>query len=123
MASLSVDASAAPAPARVPRSRPRAEPRTRARPRRRVVSSGVGWILVFAVLLAGIVAVNVAVLQANIRLDRLGQQRANLRSENAVLASQLSAAAAGPRIAGLAARRFGLVQASAQDTTYVELAR
>jgi len=120
VASLSVDAAAAPAPARPARSRPAAAPRVRAR--RRVVSSGVAWIVVFGVLLAGIVAVNVAVLQANIRLDRLGQERANLRSENAVLASQLSAAAAGPRIAGLAARRLGLVQASAEGTTYVEIA-
>jgi hypothetical protein len=116
MASLS--ASAAPVRAPAPAAAPR--PRTRARPRH--VSSGVAWIVVFGVLLAGIVAVNVAVLQANIRLDKLGQERAKLQADNAVLASQLSAAAAGPRI-GLVAQKLGLVQADAQHTSYVELGR
>src|SRR5947207_14417323 len=110
--------SAAAAEARVAAApRPRPAPRPRAHRR---VSSGVAWIAVFGVLLAGIVAVNVAVLQSNIRLDKLGQERATLRADNAALASQLSAAAAGPRIAGLAARKPRLVAAPSQDTSYVE---
>ena len=121
MASLSASTAPLRAPARRGQATPAARPR--ARVRHRHFSSGVAWIAVFGVLLAGIVAVNVAVLQANIRLDKLGQQRATLRAENAALASQLSAAAAGPRIAGLAARKLGLVQASSQDTSYVEIAR
>jgi hypothetical protein len=115
MASLSASAAPLPAPSRAP------SPRSRPRARRRHVSSGVAWIAVLGVLLAGIVAVNVAVLQANIRLDKLGQERARLRAQNAAFASQLSAAAAGPRI-GLVARKLGLVEAPAQDTSYVELA-
>ena len=97
--------------------------RARPRPRRRTTSGAVVWIVVFGLLLAGVVAVNVAVLQSNIRLERLGEDRARLQAENAALASQLSAAAAGPRIQGLAARKLGLVPAQSQDTTYVELAR
>jgi hypothetical protein len=108
---------------RVPARRRPPRPVTRPRPRaRRRVSSGIAWIAVFGVLLAGVVAVNVAVLQSNIRLDKLGRERAQLRADNAVLSSQLSAAAAGPRIAGLAARRLGLVQATLDQTTYVEIA-
>ena len=42
---------------------------------------GVVWIVVLAVLLAGIVAVNVAVLQLNVRLDELGRERVQLRAD------------------------------------------
>src|SRR5437763_4029322 len=113
--------SAAAAEARVAAARrPRPAPRPRAR---RHVSSGVAWIVVFGVLLAGVVAINVAVLQSNIRLDKLGQERTNLRAQIATLQSQVSSAAAGPRIAGLAARQLGLQQADADHTTYVEIAR
>jgi cell division protein FtsL len=118
VASLSASAAAEPRVAPSRTSRPAA--RTR---RRRHVSSGVVWIVVFGVLLAGVVAINVAVLQSNIRLDKLAQERANLRAENAALESQVSAAAAGPRIAGLAARRLGLQEATSDQTTYVEIAR
>ena len=102
-----------------------AEARVARVPRRRTrrhVSSGVAWIVVFGVLLAGVVAINVAVLQANIRLDKLGRERTQLRAENAALQSQVSAAAAGPRITGLAARELGLQPADADHTSYVEIA-
>ena len=39
-------------------------------------------------LLTGIVALNVAVLQLNLQLDRLGQERARLRTENDELRQQ-----------------------------------
>ena len=118
MASISASAAAE------TRVAPGRKPRAAARPRtRRHVSSGVVWIVVFGILLAGVVAINVAVLQSNIQLDKLAEQRANLRAENAALESQVSAAAAGPRIAGLAARRLGLQEATSDQTTYVEIAR
>jgi cell division protein FtsL len=90
-----------------------------ARPR---VASGVVWIVVVAVLLAGVVAMNVAVLQLNLRLDDLGRQRAKLRAENAQLSSRLSSAAAAAQIESLARSR-GLVPASSAETTYLYLAR
>jgi cell division protein FtsL len=81
------------------------------------------WIAIVAALLAGVVATNVAVLRLNMTLDRLGRERADLRAQNAALASQLSSAAAAPRIQTLAAKRLGLVQATPDQTTYVKLPR
>ena len=81
------------------------------------------WIVVLATLLAGVVALNVAVLQLNVRLDKLGRERAQLRADNAALASELSSAAAAPRIQTLAQRRLGLVFAPPDQTMYVELGK
>jgi cell division protein FtsL len=89
--------------------------------RQRRVAGGVAWIGIVAVLLAGVVAMNVAVLRLNMQLDRLSQERANLRAQNAALSSQLSSAASAPRIQGLAAKHLGLVQATSDQTTYITL--
>jgi type II secretory pathway component PulJ len=78
-------------------------------------------MILFALLLSGIVAVNVAVLRAHVAVSRLDQERAKLQARNAALASELSAASSAPRIER-AARRLGLVQASAGDMSYVDLA-
>jgi hypothetical protein len=102
-----------------PRPRPRARPR--AVPRQRRVVGGVFWIGVVAVLLAGVVALNVAVLRLNMKVDRLGKERAGLRAQNAALSVQLSSAASAPRIQGAAAMRLGWVQATPDETTYVTL--
>jgi cell division protein FtsB len=100
---------------------PVARPRTRARARRRrdPLRSGVVWIVVAAIVLAGLVALNVAVLQMNVRLDKLSRDRATLRDQNASLASQFSTAKASPLIQLRAKTRLGLVPA--KQTTYVEL--
>ena len=103
-------------PARPKRSRPRAV----RRPRRRV-TGGVLWIAVVAALLAGVVATNVAVLRLNMKLDRLGRERSDLRAQNAELSSQLSSAASAPRIQQLAAKRLGWVQATSDQTSYYKL--
>ena len=100
-----------------PRRRPAR--RRSARPR---VANGVVWIVVVAVLLAGVVAMNVAVLQLNLRLDDLGRRRAKLRADNAALSSQLSSAAASAQIESLA-RAQGMVPASSSETTYLYLNR
>jgi len=97
----------------------RAAPRLVRRERR--VTGGVLWIGIVAALLAGVVATNVAVLRLNMKLDRLGRERGDLRAENAALSSQLSSAAAAPRIQQLAAKRLGLVQATPDQTTYLTL--
>jgi cell division protein FtsL len=105
-------AEAAPAESR---RRPRAVAVRRIDPLR----SGVVWIVVVGALLAGLVALNVAVLQLNVRLDQLARDRATLRDENAALASQFSSAKASPRIQARARKRLGLVPAT--DMTYVDL--
>jgi cell division protein FtsL len=81
----------------------------------------VVWIGVVAVLLVGVVAINVAVLRLNVQLDKLGTQRAQLRAEKQALASQLSMTAASPRIQLQARTRLGLVPADPTETTYVRL--
>ncbi|HVS84615.1 MAG TPA: hypothetical protein VHD91_03185 [Gaiellaceae bacterium] len=81
---------------------------------------GVAWIVAFAVLLLGVVAVNVAALQANVSVHRLEDQRAELRAQNQAIASQLSAAGSAP-IIEKTANKLGLVLAPAQDTSYLDL--
>jgi hypothetical protein len=105
------------APAAEPRG-PRAVARRRPDPLR----NGVVWIVVVGTLLAGVVALNVAVLQLNVRLDQLGRERAQLRDENAALESQFSTAKASPLIQERARVRLGLVPATASEMTYLELA-
>jgi cell division protein FtsL len=118
MSSWATARSEAPA---LPRSRPRR--RTTAVPVARPRAwDGVVWIVVLGVLLAGVVAVNVAVLQLNVRLDGLGRERIQLRADNARLSSQLSSAGAAGRIESEATARLGLVQADANSTSYLQLA-
>ena len=102
-----------------PAVEPRRRPGPRARRRRDPLRSGVVWIVLAAVVLAGLVALNVAVLQLNVRLDQLSRDRASLREQNASLASQFSTAKAAPLIQARAQGRLGLVPA--KQTTYVEL--
>ncbi|HKC20975.1 MAG TPA: cell division protein FtsL [Gaiellaceae bacterium] len=85
------------------------------------MAGGVVWIGVVAVLLAGVVALNVAVLRLNMQLDRLARERADLRAQNAALSVQLSSQASAPRIQRLAAKRLGYVQATPDQTSYVTL--
>jgi len=93
------------------------------RPRaRRPVTGGVVWIAVLAALLGGVVAVNVAVLQLNVRLDQAGRDRLQLRADTARLRSELSSAAASARIEDQARTRLGLVEADPSMTSYVDLA-
>jgi cell division protein FtsL len=107
--------------------RPRRKPAA-ARPRAAAVArprafGGVSWIVLFGVLLAGVVAVNVAVLQLNVRLDELGRERVQLRADNARLSSQLSSASAAVRIENEARARLGLAPADPATTTYVQLGK
>jgi hypothetical protein len=113
------------AQAAVPEAAPR--PRTRPRPERsraagRRLPVGVGWMAAFALLLAGVVAVNVAVLRANMAVQRLDRDRTELQAQNQALFSQLSAADAAPRIEA-AAHKLGLVEAPASSTIYLDLRR
>lgn len=119
---FAAEAVAAPAPRRAPRPRPKAVPRPRTRRKPRRVTGGILWIAAFALLLAGVVAVNVAVLRANVAVDKLDKQQMQLQAENAALASQVSSANASIRIERTA-RALGLVPAAASDTSYLDLNR
>lgn len=111
---------AAPPVRRPPRAvtHPRARPRAKARRLR----GGLFWIVAFAVLLAGVVALNVAVLRVNMRLDDLNKQQLDLQAQNQTLASQVSSAGSALRIEQIA-RRLHLVPAAATDTSYLDLTR
>jgi cell division protein FtsL len=103
-----------------PQRRPAPRSKTRSRPR---VTGGALWIAVVTVLLAGVVAMNVAVLRLNVTLDRLGRERAQLRADTAALQSQLSSAAATGRIESMAIKQLGYAPATPDQTTYVQLAK
>lgn len=105
----------------VARTRPRAVPRARPRPQRRV-RGGVLWIAAFAIVLGGVVALNVAVLRLNISVSRLDRQQLELQAQNAALASQVSSAKSAQRIQQ-AANKLGYVPAPASDTSYLQLAQ
>jgi cell division protein FtsL len=116
------EAAALELPAPSPKPKRTRRPATRrAEPRARVFGGAV-WIGFLAVLLAGVVALNVAVLRLNMQLDELGRERENLRADNAALASRYSSVHATARIQALA-REQGLVPAEPEDTTYVQLGR
>jgi hypothetical protein len=108
-------------PVRRPRSRAEARPRP---PRRRAqglqVSGGIFWISAFAVLLAGVVALNVAVLRVNMSVGNLNKQQLELQAQNQTLASEVSSAGSSLLIERTA-RRLGLVPAPAADTSYLDL--
>jgi cell division protein FtsL len=121
MASWAGTARAEPQAIPQPRRRP---PRPAAKPRARTKArpfGGVVWIVVLAALLGGVVAVNVAVLQLNVRLDELGRERTQLRADTNRLSSQLSSASANARIESEARTKLGLVRADVQPADYVEL--
>ena len=84
-------------------------------------AGGVMWILLIGVMLAGIVAVNVVVLQLNMEFDGLSRERAQLRADNALLKSRLSSASSHLRIEDAAQVKLGLQDADALTTTYVKL--
>jgi cell division protein FtsL len=90
---------------------------------RRRVAGGVVWIVVVALLLAGVVAVNVAVLRLNLRMDDLNRQRAQLRSDNEALSSKLASASSVGRTELLARQQLGLVPADPASTLYIDLRR
>ena len=102
---------------------PKATPKSRAKAKRRAARSGVLWIAISGVLLAGVVFVNVAVLRLNLQLDKATQERTKLQATDAALASQLSSALASPRIQKEAQQQDGLVQVDPSTITYINLGR
>ncbi|MEP6892888.1 MAG: hypothetical protein ABI927_03815 [Gaiellaceae bacterium] len=88
---------------------------------RRPLAGGVAWIALLATLLAGVVAVNVAVLQLTMRLDKTSQHRIEVQADVARLQGELSSAASSYRLQQEAHGSLGLVQADPSSTRYVDL--
>ncbi|HKD95249.1 MAG TPA: hypothetical protein VKB43_11130 [Gaiellaceae bacterium] len=103
-----------------PVKRPAASVRSRRKPTQRRVRGHIVWMTLFAILLFGVVAVNVAVLRAHVAVSKLQDERAQIASRNQALESALSAANSVPRIEA-AARRLHLIQASAGSMSYADL--
>lgn len=98
--------------------------RTRARRRRQTrARGGVLWITVSGILLAGVVFVNVLVLQLNLSLDSANVQRTKLNGQNAQLQSQYSALLSSPRIQAQAVKELGLVYEDPSDYGYVNVGK
>jgi cell division protein FtsL len=103
-----------------PLARPR--PRTRTRAKRRSARGGILWIAVGGILLAGVVFVNVAVLQLNLRLDSANAERSKLLGENAALQTQYAQLVSPSRVSAAATKQLGLVYQDPTQYGYVNLA-
>jgi cell division protein FtsL len=103
---------------------PAARPRTRTRRRARRASArgGILWIAIGGILLAGVVFVNVAVLQLNLRLDSANAERSKLLAENAALQTQYAQLISSPRVSAAATKQLGLVYKDPSQYGYVNLA-
>lgn len=97
----------------------RVDARARAAGQRRL-AGGVVWIVVVAALLAGVVAVNVAVLQLNLGLDGVNRQRAQLKADIAADEAKLASA---KRTAGIIQGAQGLVPADPATTAIIDISR
>jgi cell division protein FtsL len=106
-----------------PRPKPKPSKKVLARRRARARSrAAIAWIVVGALLLGGVVFVNLAVLRLNLRLDKATQEQTSLKAGNAALEQQLSSALGTPRIQALAAKQ-GLVQADPSTIQYINLGK
>jgi cell division protein FtsL len=104
---------AEPLPASRPRRRAPAAPTPKKQQGQRRslrVRAPLVWMVILALLLVGIVAVNVAVLRAHVSVNNLDAKITQLQQGNAKRASQYASMTAAPRIEA-AARRAGLVLA------------
>jgi cell division protein FtsL len=117
------------APRAHPARRPATRPAQAATPRPRLsraraasrpkLGRGVIWILLVAGLLAGIVALQVTVLQLRMERGRIQSEIVEIRANNAKIESQISSAASLARVEGAARGPLALVPPS--QTTYLEL--
>jgi hypothetical protein len=114
---------AAPATETAPKRKPnRRRPATLARPRagRSPVAPGVLWVLLIAVLLGGIVALNVGALRNSISASKIEGQEAALRSQNDALRSVVAERSGLGKINADAAR-YGMIFAQPLRNDYLRL--
>ncbi|HET7450915.1 MAG TPA: hypothetical protein VFJ78_09970 [Gaiellaceae bacterium] len=104
-------------------TQPLSRPRVRSRARKARARGGILWIAIGGILLAGVVFVNVAVLQLNLRLDSANAERSKLLADNAALQTQYSRLISSPRITASAKKQFGLVYRDPSEYVYVDLAK
>ncbi len=78
------------------------------------------WMTVFAVLLVGVVAVNVAVLRANVSVNNLDTQITQRQQDIATLKSQYARDTAAPRVEAVA-HRAGMSPATTSQTTVLDM--
>jgi len=102
-------------------TQPLARPRVRARKAR--ARGGILWIAIGGILLAGVVFVNVAVLQLTRRLDAANSERSKLMADTAAPQTQYSRLNYTPRITAAAKKQFGLVYRDPSEYVYVDLAK
>jgi len=100
----------------VPRPKRKARRKARAR-------GGIAWIVISGILLAGVVFVNVAVLQLNLKLDGANADRAKLQADNAALQSQYSSLVSSPQVSSAAYTKLGLKFLDPSTYTYINVAR
>jgi type II secretory pathway component PulJ len=81
----------------------------------------VACFVVGALLLAGIVALIVAVLRLTVLSEDLVTQQAELVAKREALEAELSRAAAAGRIEAIAVNRYGLAEPA--EASYIRLAR
>jgi len=84
----------------------------------RRIAGGVFWIVAVAALLAGVVAINVAVLRLNLSLDGVNRQRAQLKGD---IAAQQAKLASAKRTGDIVNGAQGLQQADPSTTVTVDL--
>ena len=102
---------------------PVARPRRRARRRSKArARGGILWIAIGGILLAGVVFVNVAVLQLNLRLDSANADRAKLLADNADLQAQYSRLVSSPRVTAAALKQYGLTYRDPTEYGHINLA-
>lgn len=116
-------------PAAKPRQRPQRAPQPQSSPVARVLNSrgmplldrllrGRGWVLIVGALLAGIVFLNVSVLELNRGIAQTDAKSAALERTNSDLRSRVAKLDSGERIQQLAAKK-GFVLPAPGDVTYV----
>jgi cell division protein FtsL len=100
--------------------RPAPKESQRAASRARLWRAFVIFVICFAVLAAGRVAMSFAVVQKTVATDAIAREERQISAENAQLAEKLAQLGSTVRIRSIAQTRLGMIQA--QDPQYLTVA-